>query len=313
MMRDPARRKRGFPSMALVAIVFAAAQAGGLARSAEEPAAQREHEAEPAAVLIDWTFSPLSKLAADGVDEGNIHSDWTFSPSGNLAASVGVDDGDIHFWDLEHGTTAVLGTVTSLAGPSCLAFSPDEGRLLIGDSSREEIGYPGGIRVLSIAAGREIRRIPLPVIEDRGSNPQICGYYDQVRLAFVGEGRHVLAHLLGTWGTAFVGGSYSAVFLFDAETGEQLHAFEGALGDVSEDGRFALTYDSSIYTYGIRENVFYLVDLETYETLRRFGHTSVDGARFEDDERVIVSQSDDGVVIRWDRETGEQLRPNEKP
>jgi len=311
MMRDPARLRADVRLVLLASIVFGVDQAGGLARSAEEPAAQGEHGAEPEPVMV-WPLSLLSKVAvaADGVDEGNIHSDWTFSPSGNLAALVGVD-GIIHLWDLEHGTTAAFGTVNNRWRGACLAFSEDEERILIGDLGGDVNNRgAGNIRLLSITAGGEIRRFALPTDES--------GYYFSQQLAFVGGGRHVLAHVICQWGSWHGGGGYGLVFLFDAETGEQLHAFRGALGDVSEDGRFALTYDRNSYAINSavvsHENALQLVDLETYETLRRFEHPSVDGARFDEDERVVVSQSDDGVVIRWDRETGEQLpRPDEKP
>jgi len=311
MMRYSARRKLGFPSMLLVAIVIGAAQAGGLARSAEEPAAQGEHGAKSDSVLIDWTFSPLRKLAAsDGVDEGNIHSDWTYSASGNLAVSAGLD-GNIRLWDLQHGTAAVLGSVNQPYHGACFAISGDEERILIGAHDVDANGIAvGNIRLWSIAEGGEIRRIALPASQ--------YGYYYTTRLAYVGGSRRLLASCESVWGSPHGGGTAGFVRLFDAETGDQLHSFRSQLlGDVSEDGRFALMYGFG--RYGINsafvdlENALYLVDLETYETLRQFEHPGVDGARFDDAESVIVSQSDDGVVIRWDRETGEQLRPDEKP
>ncbi len=99
----------------------------------------------------------------------------------------------------------------------------------------------------------------------------------------------------------------NSLILWNLETGEVIHRFEGhtdAVGAVaiSPDGRTALS--------GARDSNVILWDLATGKEIRRLdGHTGrVSGAAFSSDGRAALTAADDGISILWDVATGEPIR-----
>jgi len=237
-------------------------------------------------------------------------NDIAFSPDGTMAISGG-DDGVVILWDVSTGEE-----IRRFKGHSgavrAVAISPDGLMAISGGFTGESHNEPGELILWDMKTGQEIRRLDgnVEAVIDISLSP---------------DGRRVIASSGEIDYIEKPFQSYSLI-LWDVETGEIVHNFEGiervipavAISPVctpvlSENGgnptETADEWCSSHALTGSTDHNLYLWDLETGEPIRTFeGHTDlIRVVAFSPDGQRVLSGGDDGEVILWNLEEGEIL------
>ncbi len=241
---------------------------------------------------LAWQGRERPKAAGGRIFQGHLAPVRAVAASadGRWAAS-GAEDGTARVWDCQTGLE-----VESMGGHrpavTSVAFTADGQRLLSGSTD-------GTVRLWDVPTGAEIRSFRLPWQPDF-----------QVAAALSPDGRLVLA------GGSSLGGAGGrkgwVVYLWDADTGEQLRQFKGH-GSFFRHGSVlcvAFSPDGSLAVSGGKDRTLRLWDVAGGEEVRRFeGHgREVTGAAFSPDGRHVLSASADRTLRLWDPGSGEEVR-----
>ncbi len=210
------------------------------------------------------------------------------SPDGFLALS-GAADGTLRLWNL--GGQAEFHRFQTDGTPLiAVAVSPDGRRLLTGNMADEAILW-------DVERSEVIRRFES---REGAVSPGAVAFSPDGRYALVGSG-----DVLG-------GSGAKSLVLWDIETGEEIHRFEGHRFLVrsvafSPDGRTALGSSQSMTS---DEGDLILWDLETGEEIRRFDTTQdITSIVFSaDGSRALTGSAYFSNLILWDVATGQEIR-----
>jgi serine/threonine protein kinase len=210
-----------------------------------------------------------------------------FSPDGRRALS-GSADRTMRLWNVENGQE-----LRCFTGHRdfvlTVAFSPDGKRAVSAGCDRT-------VRLWDVQNGQELRCL--------------SGHTDLIwSVAFSPDGRRVLSGsggILGPDGTVSAGTEHAAR-LWDADTGAELHRFEGHTNHItsvrfSQNGRRALSASA--------DGTVRLWNVHSGRELNRFkGHTDlIWSAAFSPEGRHILSVSQDGTLRWWDIATAREVR-----
>ena len=225
--------------------------------------------------IWDLAKSDIPSLSTDAGYE------WTPSvalgPQMKWLAS-GSGDGQLIIWDLSNGQR--LRTIRRRSGISCLAASPDGGKLAVALDSRN------GVEIWEPQTGKLLGNLSIPQWIDG--------------IAFSPDGRHILT--VGEKGHAA---------LWDAESRQQVTKFTGHLSDVT---RGAFSPDGKLVATADQNGLVHLWDPLTGRVVTsiRAHATKVTALTFSPDSQQIATananreHSDLPVQIRlWDVATGE--------
>lgn len=159
--------------------------------------------------------------------------------------------------------------------PTALAFSPDQQRVVSGDTN-------GVVKLWNVADGRLIRTI---------------GHPQQVMaVAFTPDGRRLVtvAGTIRTW---------------DAETGRLIHNFEESF---RASAVLAVSHDGLRVVAGSDDAIIREWDIASGRKVRDYvnnlGGAPITAATFSRDRRLIAGAHDDGIVRVWNTESGELVR-----
>jgi WD40 repeat protein/DNA-binding SARP family transcriptional activator len=210
------------------------------------------------------------------------------SPDERLALS-GAADGTLRLWNL--GGQAEFRRFQTDGTPLiAVAVSPDGCRLLTGNMADETTLW-------DVERGEVIRRFES---HEGAVSPGAVAFSPDGRYALVGSG-----DVLGGSGT-------KSLVLWDVETGEEIHRFEGHRFLVrsvafSPDSRTALSSSQSMTS---DEGDLILWDLETGEPIRRFDTTEdITSIVFSaDGSRALTGSAYFSNPILWNVATGQEIR-----
>jgi WD40 repeat protein len=219
------------------------------------------------------------------VDSGAISSD-------GLMALSGSSDGSLRLWNLE-GQADFRRFETDGTPLTAVAVSPDGGRLLTGDMTDTTVLW-------DVERGEVLRRFENHA---GGVSPNAVAFSPDGKYALVGSG------------DTFGGSDAKSLILWNVETGEEIHRFEGHRSIIrsvalSSDGRMALSGSQGDFGDDLL-----LWDVETGQKIRRFDN--------DEDVTSIVFSADGSLALTgsafysnltlWDVATGEQIRRFEGP
>jgi WD40 repeat protein len=210
------------------------------------------------------------------------------SPDGVLALS-GANNGILRLWNLE-GQATFRRFETDGTPLAAVAVSPDGRRLLTGDMADVTVLW-------DLQSGEVIRRFQG---HDVAVSPN--------SVAFSPDGRYALVGSSG----AFSGSGTRSLVLWDIETGQEIHRFEGhqfLLRSLafSPDGRTALAGSQRI---DADQGDLILWNVETGEQIRRFDtREDITSIVFNaDGSRALTSSAYFAHAILWDVTTGQEIR-----
>ncbi len=211
-----------------------------------------------------------------------------FSPDGRQAVSGGFNSydeqkpGDLILWDVESGELTRRFEGGHLYGVYSAVFSPDGSTLLSGGSSYGARGWEYGDPLLlwNVESGEIIQRFPAP-------------------------NEFVLAIAINPNGGTALSVAINKIYLWDLQTGEELHVFEGLRSnirsvDFSPDGRWVMASNSG--------GDILLWDIASGQLLFEFAQTDTAVATFLPDGRTALSGSADGSLVLWDLFNAAEVR-----
>jgi WD40 repeat protein/class 3 adenylate cyclase len=221
-----------------------------------------------------WDAQTLTQRALPYEDSRVDRAD--FSPDGRLLL-LAHESRPAELWDVVSGRSA--GELPGSAGGLTAGFSAD-GRLIVATAAIGEDGTAVGLWDAT-------SRLLLRTFDEEG------GFSAG---AISPDGRYVAVARDET---------EDALLIFDAATGEQLHAIENGSSATtptfSADSRHLLT--------GSRDNTGRIVDVETGAVTELVGHTNIIwGTAFSPDGRLALTGSQDRTARLWDVATGQELR-----
>jgi RNA polymerase sigma factor (sigma-70 family) len=211
---------------------------------------------EPIQILDARTGQVRRELVRPGAFPGMVHS-VTFSPDSRLLAASHAD-GQLHLWDVARGQMLQHKFRVDTDAYRSAAFTPDGKLVLVIDPNMV-------LRLYEVGSGKEVRqfvgntaRVTEVAISPDGKRALSCSWDASLRLWDLQTGK-VLRRLMVPDpcpnSVAFcpdsrraLSGSNNALLLWDLETGQQLHRFEGAGSiesvAVSPNGQYALSGSS---------------------------------------------------------------------
>jgi WD40 repeat protein/serine/threonine protein kinase len=252
------------------------------------------------------------------------HTNWVntldISPDGTTIVSGSVDH-TVRFWDIATGTQRGQPLTDHTDVVWSVAFSPDGATVATGSEDSLIIlrDATTGQRLSDIAplVGHVFESVSALAFSP-DSQHLISGGEDQRVLLWTVPSRQPLSTL---WtghtsevysvnympdGTQVLSSSADTVaILWDAATGEILQQFPDPLGIAI--AAQAISPDGTMFAFGMTDGrVRLLVNGEPGPTIA--GHErSVRTVAFSPDGQTLASSGDDGVIIRWNTSTGEQI------
>jgi WD40 repeat protein len=234
----------------------------------------------------------------DAVDEGSASFPVVavaYSPDGRIIASAGGRGESIKLWDAADGRM-----LRRFPGPdhgvSAVAFRPDGQALAVG-------GLDGGVRLWDVTTGRELRSWVVP---------DSAAY----AVAFSPDGRRLAAGY-GTRYWQFDDPARSAVYVWDAATGREVHRLAGHRQRVTAvafrpGGRELASADGSWFFRTPRPagpGAIRLWDADTGRPVRTFAGQPgpVAGLAWDAAGGRLASAGWDGVVLVFDADAGAEL------
>ncbi|MEW6409666.1 MAG: caspase family protein [Nitrospirota bacterium] len=296
--------------------------------------------------LIVWDIYEGRKLwsveASEKTDKRRVVVSVFFTPDGSHIISAS-ESGAVKIWNVESG--GLIRTVRGVKHNEFLnavAITPDGGRILAG-GGEDDMWFSGVLRLLDVESGRVIREFQIPKtrafagvstsVQSVAISPDgklaLAAYQSSIKLWDMEMGRELkkFEYKKSTFfvpivsrvaflpdGKHFISGGgerpgYSAIRLWDIETGETIQKLGGSLPrkpNLSPDGKHVL-YGSGY------EGIMELADMKTGQTVKKFkGKLSfraffADEGKFSTDGKRMVSFSKDAAIRIWDVESGEEL------
>ncbi len=240
------------------------------------------------------TGRELRNLSSGTQSASGISPFIAFSRDGRMLAAA-AGDNSVRIWDVASGrelqtiASAKGGTIASISGIYCIAFTGD-GRL---------VTMSDAIRVWEISSGRELHSLPLDSSSAAGFNG--------------GEGGAALSPDGTQLAFAAAEGTGTQIRFWDFASARESRAVALSDQDI-ESAELAFAPDGHLLVAGTIEKRFKLWDVTTKGKERDLGSTSVDFgvARFSRDGRLLALS--EGYTIRlWEVASGRELSPIKAP
>jgi len=243
---------------------------------------------------IEWYLARRQFEGSDVTLYGHTHNvnSVSFSPDGKRIAS-GSWDNTIRLWDASTGEE--LHTLKGhTRGVTSVSFSPDGKHIASGSFDKT-------IRLWDASTGEELHTLK----GHRGVVHSVSFSPDGTRVA---SGSSVIVELQDASGAVTSSRNESAgtIRLWNASTGEELHALKGHTGEVRS---VSFSPDGKRIASGSFDKTIRLWNASTGEELHTLkGHTHwVFSVSFSPDGTRIASGSNDRTIRLWDASTGEEL------